>query len=110
LVGPTGSIPTLLSGFAIADGSGIHLFITEDDMRLLVKLLGTFLTCLVGVGLCLGWFSLSTPNPEPDGNKVNINVSVDRAKMKSDVKKAKEKVKEEIREIEGKAKAKEEAK
>jgi hypothetical protein len=87
-----------------------HSFTTECDMRLLIKLFAVLVICFVVVGFCLGWFSLSKSNPEPEANKVNINVSVDKAKMKSDVKKAREKVKEEVREIQGKAKAKEEAK
>lgn len=79
-------------------------------MRSLVKLLVVFLICLVGIGLYRGWFSLSRSNPDTEGNKVNVNVSVDKAKMKSDIRKVEGKVKEEVKELEGKAKAKEEAK
>jgi hypothetical protein len=76
-------------------------------MRSLIKVVVVLLICLVGIGICLGWFSLSSPTPDAEGNKVDVKVSVDKAKIKSDVKKVKEKVKEEIREIEGKPKAKE---
>ena len=77
-------------------------------MRLLLKLLVVLVICLVGIGLWQGWFGISrTPSPDSDGNKTNFNVSVDKEKMKSDVKKAKEAVKEEVRNLEGKTKAKE---
>jgi hypothetical protein len=79
-------------------------------MRSLIQLLLVLLICLVGIGFWLGWFSLSRPAPDKEGNKVNVNLSVDKDKMKSDVKKAEEKVKEEIKELEGKMKAKEAAK
>ena len=62
------------------------------------------LICLIGIGFYRGWFRLSTQNIDPKGNKVNVNMSVDEGKMKSDVKRAKQKVKEEIRELEGKGK------
>ena len=76
-------------------------------MQLLFKLLVLSVICVTGVGFYLGWFSLSKPSPDADGNKTNISVSVDKGKMKSDIKKAKETIKEDIREIEGKGKAKE---
>ncbi len=79
-------------------------------MRSLIKVLAVLLICLVGIGFYRGWFSLSSSKPDAEGDKVNVTVSVDKGKMKSDVKKAEEKVKEEIRELEGKVKAKEEAK
>jgi hypothetical protein len=76
-------------------------------MRSLVRLLIVLLLCLIGVGLYRGWFSLSRSIPGADGNKVNVNFSVDKGKMKSDVKQARTKVKEEISELRGNAKAKE---
>jgi hypothetical protein len=74
-------------------------------MRSLVKWLVVLLVCLSGIGFYLGWFSLSGSGPRTEDDKVNVNVSVDRSKMKSDVKKAREKVKEEVKELEGKVKA-----
>jgi len=74
-------------------------------MRSLMKLLVLLLICLVAIGFYRGWFSLTSPNPNTDGNKVNVNVSVDKGKMKSDVQKAKEKVKEEVKSLEGQPKA-----
>ena len=79
-------------------------------MRSLIKVLVVLLICLVGVGFYRGWFSLSTSSPDKEGDKVNVNMSVDKGKIESDVRKAEGEVKEEIKELEGKAKAKEEAK
>ena len=76
-------------------------------MRLVLKLLVVSAICFVGIGFYLGWFSLSKPSTDAEGNKVNVNVSVDKDKMKSDVKNAKEKIKEEIKDLRGKGKAKE---
>jgi hypothetical protein len=73
-------------------------------MRLLIKFLIVLVICLVGIGIFRGWFSVSSSNPDTSGNKVNVNVSVDKGKIKSDVKKAKEKVKEEVKQLEGKGK------
>ncbi len=79
-------------------------------MRSLIKLLVVLLICLVGIGFYRGWFSLSNSTPDKEGNKVNVNVSVDKGKMKSDVKKAEEKVKGGIEKLEDTVKAKEEPK
>ena len=73
-------------------------------MRSLIKLLVVLLICLVGIGFYRGWFSLSNSSPDKEGNKANVNMSVDKGKMKSDVRKAEEKVKEGIEKLEGKAK------
>ena len=73
----------------------------------LVKWLLILLLCLGAIGFYLGWFSLSSPKPDVDGNKVNVNVSVDKGKIKADVKKVKEKIKEEVKELKGTAKASE---
>jgi hypothetical protein len=76
-------------------------------MRLLIKLVFVGAIGLVGIGLWQGWFSFSrTSTPDTDGNRVNVNVSLDRDKMKSDVKKAKQIVKEEVGKIAGKPKDK----
>ncbi len=75
-------------------------------MRSLIKLLAVLLIGLVAIGLYRGWFSLSSSKTDDEGDKVNVTVSVDKGKMQSDIKTAKEKVKEEIRELEGKVKPK----
>jgi hypothetical protein len=62
-------------------------------MRSLFKLLIVLLICVVAIGFYRGWFSVSRSHPNPEDNKVNVNVSVDKAKMKSDVKEAEQKVK-----------------
>ena len=95
----------------------------------LVKWLFVLLLCLGVIGFWRGWFSLSGPKPDVAGDKVNVNapadkdldaagkptanqrdkvnvvVSVDKGKIKADVKKVKEKIKEEVRVLEGKPKA-----
>jgi hypothetical protein len=83
------------------------LFITEGDMRSWVKILAVVLICLIGIGIYRGWFSVSRSNPEPVGDKVNVTVTVDKAKMKSDIKKAEEKIEEKVEKIEGKLESKE---
>ncbi len=78
----------------------------ETVMRSLIKLLAVLLVALVGIGIYRGWFSLTNSKPDAKGDKVNVNLSVDQGKIRSDVKKAEEKVKEGIEELEGKGKAK----
>jgi hypothetical protein len=74
-------------------------------MRSLIKLAFVLLICLAGIGLYRGWFSLSRAGRDAEGHKANIDMSVDKGKIRSDVKKAERAVKDEIRELEGKAKA-----
>ena len=76
-------------------------------MRSLIKLAIVLLICFVAIGFYRGWFSFSRSSPDAQGDKVNVNMSVDKDKMKSDVKKAKEMVKEEVGKIAGKGKPKE---
>lgn len=75
-------------------------------MRSFIKLAAVLLVLLVGIGFYLGWFSLTRSHPEPEGEEVNINMSVDKAKMKSDIKKAEEKVEKRVKELKDRAKAK----
>ena len=44
----------------------------------------------VAVGFYRGWFSLSTPAADTGSNKVNVELTVDPDKVKSDVKSVKE--------------------
>jgi Asp-tRNA(Asn)/Glu-tRNA(Gln) amidotransferase B subunit len=90
----------------VEQGVAFTSITTEGDMRSLIQLSAMFLICFVGIGFYLGWFSLSRPNPDTDGNRANVNVSVDKAKMKSDIKKAEGKVEEEIKELESRRQAK----
>ena len=77
----------------------------EPIMRLLVRWLLVLVVCLIGIGLYRGWFSFSSHSTE-ETDKVNVSVSVDKKKMKSDVVKVEKKVQQEIKELEGKGKAK----
>ena len=79
-------------------------------MRSLIKLLVVLSILLVGIGFYRGWFSLSSSQPDAESDKVNVNVSVDKGKIKSDVKKVERQVKDEFKELEGQGKAKEEKK
>jgi hypothetical protein len=78
----------------------------EGDMRSLIKLAALVLVLFVGIGFCLGWFSVTRSHPEPEGEEVNINMSVDKAKMKSDIKKAEGKVEEKVKGLKDKVEAK----
>jgi hypothetical protein len=73
-------------------------------MRTLIKLVIVAAICVGGIGWWRGWFTVSKQNPSPDGNTVDMNLSVDKRKIKSDVREVKKKIKEEIRELEGKVK------
>jgi hypothetical protein len=53
------------------------------------------------VGVYRGWFIVSHLTPDTKGDKVNTTITVDKGKVKSDVKKAEQKVKEEVKELGG---------
>jgi hypothetical protein len=76
----------------------------------LFKLLVMCVICLGVVGFWQGWFSVSR-SPSPDGNadKTNLNVSIDREKMRSDIKKVEHKVKDRVKERAKNAEAREKA-
>ena len=76
-------------------------------MRSRFKLVIVLLLCLVGIGFWRGWFSVSSPKSDTEGDKVNVNMSVDKGKIESDIKKAERKVEKGVSELEGKTKAKE---
>ena len=80
-------------------GAAFTFITMEGDMRSLIKPAALFLVLLVGVGLYLGWFSVTRSKPDAESDNTNINVSVDKAKMKSDIKKARGKVRERVRGI-----------
>jgi cell division protein YceG involved in septum cleavage len=48
---------------------------------------------VVGLGFYRGWFALSSRSPDTDNNKVDINLTVDRGKVKKDVEEVKDKTK-----------------
>jgi hypothetical protein len=49
-------------------------------MRSLIELPVVLLICLVVVGSYRGWFGLSSGSPDTEGNKVNVDASVDKGK------------------------------
>ena len=59
----------------------------------------TLLICILAVGVYLGWFSFHQSPPDPQSNKVNINVSVDKQKMGSDLQTFEKKVAKQIQDI-----------
>ena len=60
-------------------------------MRKLVGVVVVLIVCVVAVGFYRGWFTLSGPNRDADGNKVSIGLSVDPARAKADATQAKDK-------------------
>lgn len=54
----------------------------------LLRWLFALLLCLVVIGLFRGWFSYSRAGGDPANEQVNVNVSVDTAKVKIDAQKA----------------------
>jgi hypothetical protein len=63
-------------------------------MRNLITFLVVLILCVAAVGFGRGWFTLSGPTRDGDGNKVNIELSVDPAKVQSDAAQAKDKASE----------------
>jgi len=49
---------------------------------------------VVGVGFYRGWFALSSQNQDAESNKTDINLTVDRGKVKEDVQEVKDKTTE----------------
>jgi cell division septal protein FtsQ len=74
-------------------------------MKSIFKLLIVLVICLVAIGIYRGWFSYSSTSG--DNQKDEINVSVDKGKIREDVQKAKTKVAEEVKEAVEKVKEKE---
>ena len=54
----------------------------------MLRLAMTLLICILVVGFYMGWFSFSRSPSDPQSDKVNINVSVDENKVRSDLQKA----------------------
>ncbi len=52
----------------------------------------TILICVLIVGFFLGWFTINRSPTDPQSNKVNISVSVDKSKMGSDLQRVEQKV------------------
>ncbi len=65
-------------------------------MFALARFLLLVVVCLVAIGLYRGWFSMSKPVQDPQGEKVNISVSIDAGKVKADTAKVREKIAETV--------------
>jgi len=63
-------------------------------MKTFISVLVVLIICVVAVGFFRGWFTLSGPSRDGDGNKVNMELSVDPAKVKADATQAKDKAAE----------------
>ncbi len=59
----------------------------------------TLLICLLAIGFYRGWFSFNQSVPDPQSNKVNVNVSVDKTKMGNDLQKLERNVAKRIEDI-----------
>jgi hypothetical protein len=60
-------------------------------MKRLFTILTVLLFLVVGLGFYRGWFAVSRSAADIGSNKVNVNLTVDPDKMKSDTKIVKEK-------------------
>ncbi|MEX2137826.1 MAG: hypothetical protein WD894_01090 [Pirellulales bacterium] len=60
-------------------------------MKKLFRLLIVVAIVIVAVGFYRGWFALSSPDGNDGSNKVNVNLTMDRDKIKDDAKAVKEK-------------------
>lgn len=63
-------------------------------MRSLITVLVVLILGVAVVGFWRGWFTLSGPTRDGDGNKVNVALSVDPAKVEADAEQAKDKLSE----------------
>ena len=54
----------------------------------LLRLAFLLLICFAGIGWYRGWFSLNQSVPDPQTNRVNVNVSLDKSKIRADLAKA----------------------
>ncbi len=62
-------------------------------MNRLLAILFVLVLIIVGVGFYQGWFTLSSREPE-QGNQININLEIDKDKMKEDADSLKNKAKD----------------
>lgn len=73
-------------------------------MHYVIRLLAVFAVCFLGIGFHQGWFSLSRSEAEPNSGKMNVNLSVDKVKMKSDLQKAEQRIEKRIEQFENREK------
>ena len=65
----------------------------------MLRMAMTLLICILAIGFYLGWFTWTRPAPDPQSGKMNINVSVDENKVRSDLQKAEQNLAKRIQEI-----------
>ena len=53
-------------------------------MKSLLTMVFVLLLCVIGFGFYQGWFAVSSPSPKAGSHEVNLNLSVDRDKIKAD--------------------------
>ena len=70
------------------------------------KLFGAFVLIIIlvaAVGFNRGWFSMSTENQQPEGHKIDVNISLDGDKVKAEADTVKEKAVELAEDVKVKA-------
>ncbi len=72
----------------------------------LLRWLLILVVIVVAVGWYLGWFSVSKPQADPQGNKIDFNVSVDKPKVEADLQRAEKKINQEAKQFEDRTNAK----
>ena len=65
----------------------------------MLRMAFTLLICVLIVGFYLGWFSFTKSAPDPQSNRVNVNVSVDQQKMGADLHRFEQNVAKRIEDI-----------
>jgi hypothetical protein len=99
--GRKGSCREYLGKIARIGPAKVQNFPPKRNSRMFgfLRLALTFVVCILIVGFFLGWFSFTQGPTDPQTNKVNINVSVDKNKMGTDLQKFKQNVSKGIDDI-----------
>jgi len=63
-------------------------------VKKLFLVLTVLVVLVIGVGFYRGWFALSSQSQDTESNKTDINLTVDRRKVKEDVQEVKDKTTE----------------
>lgn len=53
-------------------------------MKNLLRLVFVLMLCVIGIGFYQGWFTVTSPSSNAESHKVNVNLTVDRDKIKAD--------------------------
>ena len=62
--------------------------------RSIFPVLIVLVVCVVAFGFYRGWFAVSSPAPDKGGNKVNVNLTMDKGKIQEDAQTVKQKATE----------------